>query len=240
MAKKNSIRENFMKGIIKQNPIFVFLLGMCPTLAVTTTLETALGMGILVILVLGASNVVVSLVKSLIPDEVRIPGYIVIIATFVTIIEMLTNAFAPELAESLGVFIPLIVVNCVILGRAEAYASKNNPFDSFIDGLGMGVGFTLGLVLIGVVRELLATGQIAYGTYLPLPVQGSIPVLNYIPHLITGISLEDMPDYWAKVFSMPPGAFITLGTLLAVFAAMGNRKKEKIKAMAAAKGKVNA
>jgi electron transport complex protein RnfE len=235
-----SVKDNFMKGIIKQNPVFVFLLGMCPTLAVTTTVETALGMGLLVIFVTAASNVVVSLVKSFIPDEVRIPSYIVIIATFVTIVEMLTNAYAPALAESLGVFIPLIVVNCIILGRAESFASKNNVFDSLIDGLGMGAGFTLAVMLIGFIREILATGQIAYGVYLPLPVTGSINVINVVISKLSGIEVDKVPDYWAKVMSMPPGAFITLGALLAFFNYLGNRKKEKLKARAVAEGKVKA
>ena len=147
-----SKKENFLKGFIKENPIFVFLLGMCPALAVTSTFETALGMGLLVIFVLTGSNVVISLLRKYIPDNVRTPSYIVIIATFVTIIKMLTNAYAFPLYQSLGVFIPLIVVNCLILGRAESFASKNNVVDSAIDGVGMGLGFTFALVVIGIIR----------------------------------------------------------------------------------------
>jgi len=205
-----SVKENFLKGFIKENPVFVFLLGMCPTLAVTSTLETAIGMGILVIFVLFFSNVVISLLKNVIPDEIRIPGYIVIIATFVTIVKMVTDAYAPALAESLGVFIPLIVVNCIILGRAESFASKNNVFDSMIDGLGMGLGFTFAVAVIGIIREFLATGGIAYGVYLPLGVTGSFQAFD--------------SSFGAKVFSMPPGAFITLGLILAFINFLNNRK----------------
>ena len=165
-------KENFLKGFIKENPIFVFLLGMCPALAVTATFETSLGMGLLVIFVLTSSNVAISLLKKYIPEEVRTPSYIVIIATFVTVVKMLTEAYALPLYTALGVFIPLIVVNCLILGRAEAFASKNGVIDSAIDGVGMGIGFTIGLSIIGITRELLATGQIAYGVYLPLPSSG--------------------------------------------------------------------
>lgn len=207
-----SMRQNFVKGIIKENPVFVFLLGMCPTLATTKSIESGLGMGILVILVLLGSNVVISLVKNFVPDEVRIPSYIVIIATFVTMIKMFTDAFAPDLAASLGVFIPLIVVNCIILGRAESFASKNNVLDSAIDGLGMGVGFTLALLLMGTVREVLGTGEIVYGKYLPLPVTGKI---------------ELFPEYAISIFNQAPGAFLVLGLLLAIFASMKARKEAK-------------
>jgi electron transport complex protein RnfE len=218
-----SVKDNFMKGIFKENPVFVFLLGLCPALAVTSSAESALGMGLLVILTLMASNVTISIVARFIPDEIRIPSYIVIIATFVTVIEMITNAFAPELAASLGVFIPLIVVNCLILGRAESFASKNNVFDSLIDGIGMGVGFTISLVLIGVVREVLATGAIAYGKVLPLPVSGEITVA---------------PDALSMAFfGMPAGAFLTMGILLAIFANRTNKKEAKEKALAAQRSK---
>ncbi len=207
-------RENFLKGLFKENPVFVFLLGMCPTLAVTAFVETALGMGILVILVLIGSNVVVSLLKSVIPSEVRIPAYIVIIATFVTIIEMLTNAYAGALADSLGVFIPLIVVNCVILGRAESFASQNKVFDSLIDAIGMGVGFSLAVVIIAFFRELLATGAISYGTYLPIPVTGSVRLFS--------------AEYGMTFFGVPAGAFVTLGLILAVIAAFKNSKAARL------------
>ncbi len=222
-VKKNPMKKkkkqmgqlaNFTKGIIQENPVFVFLLGMCPALAVTASLETGIGMGILVIFVLTASNVVVSLVKDFIPDEIRIPSYIVVIATFVTIVRMLTQAYAYALYQSLGIFIPLIVVNCLIMGRATSYASKNKVGPSAIDGLGMGVGFMAALALIGLTRELFATGAIAYGVYLPLPFEGSI--------INTSMYLFNM-----NVFVGPAGGFIVIGLWLAVFAAYGNYKYDK-------------
>lgn len=205
---------NFTKGWIKENPIFAQLLGMCPALAVTSTLETAIGMGLLVIFVLTASNIVVSLIKNIVPKEVKIPVFIVVIATFVTIVRMLTQAYAPALFDSLGIFIPLIVVNCLILGRAESFASKNNVLDSMIDGAGMAIGFMGALMLIGVSRELLATGSIAYGVYLPLPVEGS---------------LLNMPFYIVNmdVFAGPAGGFIMIGILLAIFNAIRIKKEKK-------------
>lgn len=212
-----SVKDNFLKGLFKENPVFVFLLGMCPTLAVTAFVETALGMGVLVILVLIGSNIAVSLMKNLIPSEIRIPAYIVIIAAFVTIIEMFTNAYAGALADSLGVFIPLIVVNCVILGRAESYASQNNVFNSFIDALGMGIGFTMAIVIIAFFREILATGAISYGTYLPIPVTGSFRLFA--------------SKFGMTFFGVPAGAFVTLGMILAVITAFKNNKSEKLEAI---------
>ena len=147
-------------GIIKNNPTFVLVLGMCPTLGTTTSAENGMGMGLATMAVLILSNLVISLVKNIIPDKVRIPAFIVIIASFVTIIQMLMQAFVPALYASLGVFIPLIVVNCIILGRAEAFASKNNPFDSMLDGIGIGLGFTLSLTVVGAVREILGSGAV--------------------------------------------------------------------------------
>lgn len=173
-----SKRENFLKGFFKENPIFVYLLGMCPALAVTAVFETALGMGLLVIFVLTSSNIVVSLLRKVIPSDVRTPAYIVIIATFVTIVGMVSKAFTYDLYLALGVFIPLIVVNCLILGRAESFASKNNVLDSAIDGFGMGLGFTFALVVIGVFRELLATGGIIWGEYLPFFVEEPITLVS--------------------------------------------------------------
>ena len=222
--------QNFTKGFFKENPIFVFLLGMCPALAVTATFETSLGMGLLVIFVLTMSNIVVSLLRNVIPYEVRTPAYIVVIATFVTIVRLVTNAYAMELYEALGVFIPLIVVNCLILGRAEAYASKNNVLDSTIDGLGMGIGFTIGLVVIGLLREFLATGSIAYGVYLPFGVSEPITLIsiNHIAGIFTGDLMEygwfmihkadlgfTLEDYTLNFFQLAPGAFIALGIILA-------------------------
>ena len=207
-------KDILTRGFFKENPIFVFLLGMCPALAVTATAETSLGMGLLVIFVLTLSNVVVSLVKGFIPAQAKIPSYIVIIATFVTIVAMLTEAFAFELYLSLGVFLPLIVVNCLILGRAEAFASKNSVWDSAIDGFGMGIGFTIGLLIIGVVRELLSTGQVAYGVYLPFPSTGYIFTLDWIINLFD--KSFRIAEYGIGVFALPAGAFISLGFLLAM------------------------
>ena len=213
-TKELSKLQNLTKGFIKENPIFVFLLGMCPALAVTSTLETSFGMGVLVIFVLVLSNVVVALIKDFIPREVKIPSYIVIISTFVTIVGMLTEAYAPLLHESLGIFIPLIVVNCLILGRAESYASKNNVLNSAIDGLGMALGFMFALMAIGFVREFMATGAIAYGVFLPLPFEGSI--VNLDTYLFS-----------IAVFSGPAGGFIVIGTLLAVYNSIEIRKQKK-------------
>ncbi|MEZ5197189.1 MAG: electron transport complex subunit E [Bacteroidales bacterium] len=152
--------QNFTKGFIKDNPVFVLLLGLCPTLGVTTTAINGLGMGLATTFVLVMSNLVVSLIKNLIPDKVRIPSFIVIIASFVTIVELTMQAYVPALFDSLGLFIPLIVVNCIVLGRAEAFASKNNIGSSLIDGLGMGLGFSFALTLLGAVREILGSGAV--------------------------------------------------------------------------------
>ena len=149
-----------LKGILRENPIFVLILGMCPTLGTTTSAVNGAGMGIATLFVLVMSNVVISLIKGLIPDKVRIPAFIVVIASFVTVIQLLMEAYVPALYETLGVFIPLIVVNCIILGRAEAFASKHNVWDSALDGLGIGLGFTLSLTLVGAVREMLGSGSV--------------------------------------------------------------------------------
>lgn len=209
-----SRKDIFTRGFFKENPIFVFLLGMCPALAVTTTFETSLGMGMLVIFVLTLSNVVVSMIKGFVPAQAKIPSYIVVIATFVTIVAMLSEAYAFELYLSLGVFIPLIVVNCLILGRAEAFASKNGILDSAIDGFGMGIGFTIGLSIIGITRELLATGQIAYGVYLPFPSSGYLFTLDWIINIFN--KSFSIAEYGIGVFALPAGAFISLGFLLAM------------------------
>lgn len=181
---------NFTKGFIKENPVFVLLLGMCPTLGVTTSAINGLGMGLATTFVLVMSNVVVSMVRNFIPDKVRIPSFIVIIASFVTIVELVMQAYLPELFESLGLFIPLIVVNCIVLGRAEAFASKNGPISSLFDGLGMGLGFAFALTLLGGVREMLGSGAI-FGFKL---IQGDLML----------------------VFILAPGAFIVLGYLIAI------------------------
>ena len=181
-----------LNGLIKENPTFVLLLGMCPTLGTTTSAENGMGMGLATTAVLIMSNLVISLIKNLIPDKVRIPAFIVVIASFVTIIQMLMQAFVPALYASLGVFIPLIVVNCIILGRAEAFASKNSPFDSMLDGVGIGIGFTLSLTVIGAVREILGSGA------------------------IFGINLG-FADYTPLIFVLAPGAFLVLGYLMVLF-----------------------
>ena len=191
-----------LKGFVKENPTFVLLLGMCPTLGTTTSAENGFGMGVATMAVLIMSNLVISLVKNIIPDKVRIPSFIVIIASFVTIIQMLMQAYVPSLYASLGVFIPLIVVNCIILGRAEAFASKNSALDSVLDGVGIGLGFTLSLTVIGMVRELLGSGAI-FGYSLGL---------NYIDSA-SGTQMSYMP----LVFVLAPGAFLVLGYLLALF-----------------------
>lgn len=220
MAKekfKDNIKTKaaFLNGIIKENPIFVSLLGMCPALAVTKSVESALGMGILVILVLIGSNVLISLLRNIIPAEVKIPCYIVIIATFVTIIRMLTQAYVPALYQSLGVFISLIVVNCIILGRAEAFASKHGPKASFFDGLGCGIGYTMALCIIAFFRELLGTGAISFGVYFPIG---------------TEFHLHIIPEAYAfSLFVQSAGGFLTLGIILAVMAFYKNIKEEKLK-----------
>lgn len=182
--------ENFTKGFFKDNPVFVMLLGMCPTLGVTSSAVNGLGMGLATTFVLVMSNIVVALVKNFIPDKVRIPSFIVIIASFVTIVEMVMQAYLPALFEALGLFIPLIVVNCLVLGRAEAFASKNTPGSSIVDGLGMGLGFSMALTMLGAVRELLGSGMIFGFTLFP-------------------------EDYGMLIFVLAPGAFIALGYLIA-------------------------
>ena len=194
--------KEFTKGIFKENPIFVIVLGLCPALGVSTKVINAIGMGAGVIFVLLGSNIFVSLLKNFIPEKVRIPSYIVIIASFVTIVQMTMEAFAPSLYSALGVFVPLIVVNCIILGRAEAFANKNTVKDSILDALGMGLGFTLGLMLIALVREVLGAGTITL-----FPVGGfsgviKIPVLNDNP---------------IRVFGLAAGALLVIGFLKAFF-----------------------
>jgi electron transport complex protein RnfE len=182
--------KNFTKGFFKDNPVFVMLLGMCPTLGVTSSAVNGLGMGLATTFVLVMSNAVVALVKNFIPEKVRIPSFIVIIASFVTIVEMVMQAYLPALFEALGLFIPLIVVNCIVLGRAEAFASKNTLGSSIVDGLGMGLGFSMALTMLGAVRELLGSG------------------------MIFGFALYP-EDYGMLIFVLAPGAFIALGYLIA-------------------------
>ena len=193
MAEKLTQKENFLKGIIKDNPVFVMLLGMCPTLGVTSSAFNGLGMGVATLFVLLMSNIVVSLIKSQIPSKVRIPAFIIIIASFVTIVEMVLEAYIPFLFEQLGIFIPLIVVNCLILGRAEAFASKNDLLSSIVDALGMGIGFTIALTILGAVREILGSGSLFDFRFVA----------------------EDANTL--LLFILPPGAFIALAYLSVLF-----------------------
>ena len=189
MAKNIKVLVN---GVIKDNPVFVLLLGMCPTLATTSSAINGMSMGLATMFVLICSNVVISLLKNLIPDLVRIPAFIVVIATFVTIVEMVMNAYLPALADSLGIFIPLIVVNCIVLGRAEAFAAKNNVLSSLFDGIGIGLGFTFALTALGIIREFLGSGKMFSISFFP-------------------------EDFGITLFVLAPGAFIALGYLVAVF-----------------------
>lgn len=190
--------KTFKKGLIDENPTFVQLLGMCPTLAITTSLKNGIGMGLSVTFVLVLSNMLVSLLRKIIPQKIRIAAYVVIIATFVTIVDLLLKAYIPALSNSLGLFIPLIVVNCIILARAEAFASKNNVAKSAVDGLGMGLGFTVAISFISAIREILGNG-----TILDIPVGISSPAIIMI---------------------LPPGGFLTLGIILGVINVIKNKR----------------
>ena len=192
--------ERIYNGIIKENPAFILMLGMCPTLAVTTSAINGLGLGLSSLVVLAISNVVISLLRKVIPDEVRLPAFIVIVASFVTVVELLMEAYMESLYASLGIYIPLIVVNCIILGRAEAYASKNPPLLSLFDGLGMGLGFTIALVIIGSIRELLGAGSI-FGYALP----GNFEPIAF--------------------FVRAPGAFLVLAVVVAIMNAVGIKNR---------------
>lgn len=197
------IGDRLSNGIIKENATFVQVLGMCPTLAVTSSAMNGLGMGLSATVVLIASNVFISALRKVIPDKIRIPCYITVIATLVTVLQFLLQAYVPALNKSLGIFIPLIVVNCIILGRAEAYASKNGVVSSAFDGLGQGLGFTISLTVLGIIRELLGTGKV--------------------------FNAQVMPSFFqpALIMILAPGAFITLGVLMAL---LNNRKLKKAKA----------
>jgi len=200
-----SMRSEFTKGLIKENPVLRLALGLCPSLAVSSSMENAIGMGLSATFVLVMSNFIISLVRKGVPDKIRIPIFIVIIATFVTIVEMVMAAYKPDLFRALGIFVPLIVVNCIILGRAEAFASKNAPLLSMIDGLGMGAGFTLALMMIATVREILGNG--------------------------TWFGIQVTPNGFEPVllFMLAPGAFVTMGLLLGLFNWIDQRKADKEK-----------
>lgn len=195
-----SLGKIFKNGIIDENPTFVQVIGMCPTLAVTSSAINGIGMGLSTAVVLACSNIAISLLRKVIPDKIRIPAFVVVIATFVSIVQMLLKAYVPALDKSLGLYIPLIVVNCIILARAEAFASKNGPVESGVDGIAMGLGFTLALTVLGAVRELLGAGS------------------------IFGLSIFGASYQPALLFILPPGAFLTLGFLMALFNKVTKKK----------------
>ena len=209
----NNRGERLKNGIITENPIFVLMLGMCPTLAVTTSAINGIGMGLSTTVVLVMSNMLISMLRKVIPDSVRMPAFIVVVASFVTIVQFLMEGFTPSLYESLGIYIPLIVVNCIILGRAESYASKNPVLPSIFDGLGMGLGFTVGLVAIGLVREILGSGK-AFGAQIIPVADAATGAAGYTP---------------ITIFILAPGAFLVLAGLAAI--------QNKVKINMAKKGK---
>ena len=200
---KNTPLERLFNGIVKENPTLVIVLGMCPTLAVTTSAMNGIGMGLSTTVVLALANLFISLLRNVIPDDIRIPSFIVIIASFVTMVDMLMQAYTPELYKSLGIYIPLIVVNCIIFGRAEAYAYKNKPLASFFDGIGMGLGFTLSITVMGFIRELIGSGA------------------------VFGHALGSFPDYAPAIFVMAPGAFLVLAIMITIRAHIINTIEAK-------------
>ena len=220
MRGKSRIVTN---GILASNPVFRLVLGMCPTLAISTSAFNGLGMGVAATVVLVCSNALVSLLRKVIPDKVRIPAYVLIIATFVTLVEMLLIKFVPALYDALGIYLPLIVVNCIILARAEAFASTNKVGDSVLDGLGMGLGFTLALLLLGVIREFLGSGTFFVGSF------GDAEF---------GVTLGKLPDYAMSVFVMPAGGFLTLGLVMAAINAISDKAAAKREAKSEEAGKV--
>lgn len=214
MKTNNKKLQIVTNGIFAQNPTFRLVLGMCPTLAITTSAFNGLGMGLAATLILICSNALVSLLRKVIPDKVRIPAYVLIIATFVTLLEMLLKKFIPTLYDALGIYLPLIVVNCIILARAEAFASTNTVGDSILDGLGMGLGFTLALTVLGFVRELIGNGTIF---------MGSLGTLEF------GLKLGVLQDYSLKFFVLPAGGFLTLGLAMALVNAISDYREKKRK-----------
>ena len=212
--KKNAKLQIVSNGIFAQNPTFRLVLGMCPTLAITTSAFNGLGMGLAATLVLICSNALVSLLRKFIPDKVRIPAYVLIIATLVTLLEMLLKRFIPTLYSALGIYLPLIVVNCIILARAEAFASTNKVGDSMLDGLGMGLGFTLALTALGFVREFIGNGTLFMGSL------GSVSF---------GVKLGALRDYARKLFVLPAGGFLTLGLAMAIVNAISDDRAKKRK-----------
>lgn len=211
--KEESLMDIFTKGFWKENGIFIMVLGLCPALAVTSTFEGAFGMGILVMIILTLTNTSVSAIRKLVPDTVRIPTYVIIIATEVTVLKMVVDAFAPALAAELGVFIALITVNCVVFGRAEAFASKNKVIPSMLDGLGVAIGFLIALSMIGFARELFGTGMIQLGQVLPLGFEYTV------------LGNAGLDKYALSVLVAPPGAFLVIGFILAFITARKQAKK---------------
>lgn len=218
LAEKKSLRKEFTKGLISENPVMRLVLGTCPTLAVTTSIVNALGMGVSAMIVLICSNIVISALRKIIPSKVRIPAYIVIIASFVTIVQMIVKAFVPALDKSLGVFLPLIVVNCIILGRAEAFAGKNSVLASAVDGLGMGVGFTIALCCMGAIREIIGAGTIFAGAESLLSLAG---ITGFDGFTLIGENSAISP---MTIFILAPGGFFTFGVLMACANKLAERK----------------
>ena len=210
----NNCTERLYNGLVKENPTFVLMLGMCPTLAVTTSATNGVGMGLSTTVVLVLSNLLISMLRKIIPDSVRMPAFIVVVASFVTIVQFLLEGFVPSLYSALGLYIPLIVVNCIILGRAESYASKNPVLPSLFDGLGMGLGFTFGLTCIGIVRELIGAGAIFGVQILPLA-DSATGTVGYTP---------------VTIFILAPGAFLVLAGLVALQNKIKNKAAKKNKA----------
>lgn len=215
---KNKTFSYFTNGILTENPVLRLVLGTCPTLAVTTSLINGLGMGVAATIVLVCSNIVISLLRNVIPSKIRIPAFITIIAGFVSIVQLLVKAFAPSIDSALGIFLPLIVVNCIILARAEMFASKNSVFPSILDGLGMGIGFTVALALMGTIRELLGTGMITLSEGMVIP-------------FTSALGIEPM-----LIFILPPGGFFVFGLLIALSNKIAMKKGNKIKETAGCEG----
>ena len=227
-VKRGQHKASFLNGILKENPLLIQVLGLCPALAVTKSLETAFGMGLLFTFVLVSSNVIVSLLRKLIPEEIRTPCYIVVIATFVTIVKMFAEAFLPELYSSLGVFLSLLVVNCIVLGRAEAFAGQNGVFDSFLDGVGNGIGYTWAISLMGIIREVLGLGTLTIGKVFNF--FGDPLTLPILKSTVLDSHGDPIYDFSISIFQNPAGAFIVLGLMLAIMAAITSHKKAVEKA----------
>ena len=224
--KKSRHFDNFSVGIWKQNPLLVSLLGTCPALAVTTSVENSIGMGVLFTFVLVCSNLLISALRKLIPEEAETPCYIVIIAAFVTIVKMLTEAYVKPLYDSLGIFLSLLVVNCIVLGRAEAFANKNSMFDSLLDGIGNGIGFTVALVIIAAFREILGTGMLTYTDIFSSHAAGETAFSISLPILRNDAAGY---DFSMSLMTNPAGGFIAFGIIIAIISAFRIHKENKVK-----------